>query len=428
MKTILLTGGGTAGHVTPNLALIPSLKAAGYDIRYIGSYNGMERKLIENAGIPYDGISSGKLRRYFDLKNFSDPFRVLKGYGEARKLIKKYKPDVLFSKGGFVAVPVVLAAKHYHVPTIIHESDMTPGLANKLCIPSAKKVCCNFPETLKYLPEDKAVLTGSPIRAELLKGDRLAGLQYTHLSAARPIILVIGGLGKALTLVIFTHKRTDHASARKAFAADKRDTVELCLQLLVVRNTARHDNPEHQANGGRANQKDDAELKVDGKGRDHGARRQEGPADEHAHAQRHGELHLVDVVGNARDERRRAKTVEFGIAQLVDVLVERAANVGAHALRGERRHLLADERKRDADHSHGGEHHAVVDDGTHVVRTDTFIDHLGNHQRRKQVKDHFDQLARRANHHISAKLTTKTPEQLNHKKALPIIISLQSDS
>ena len=193
MKTIILTGGGTAGHVTPNLALVPSLQEEGYDIHYIGSYNGIERKLIENAGIPYDGISSGTLRRYFDRKNFSDPFRVLKGYGEALRLIKKYKPDVVFSKGGFVAVPVVLAAKHYRVPTIIHESDMTPGLANKLCIPSAKKVCCNFPETLKYLPEEKAVLTGSPIRAELLKGDRLAGLQYTHLSATKPIILVIGG-------------------------------------------------------------------------------------------------------------------------------------------------------------------------------------------------------------------------------------------
>lgn len=193
MKTIVLTGGGTAGHVTPNLALLPSLKDAGYDIHYIGSYNGIERKLIENAGIPYDGISSGKLRRYFDVKNFSDPLRVLKGYREALKLIKKYKPDVVFSKGGFVAVPVVLAAKHYKIPTIIHESDMTPGLANKLCIPSAKRVCCNFPETLKYLPEDKAVLTGSPIRSELLKGDRLAGLQYTHLSATKPIVLVIGG-------------------------------------------------------------------------------------------------------------------------------------------------------------------------------------------------------------------------------------------
>lgn len=193
MKKIILTGGGTAGHVTPNLALLPSLKERGYEIHYIGSYNGIERKLIEGAEIPYDGISSGKLRRYFDVKNFSDPFRVIKGYTEARRLIKKYRPDVVFSKGGFVAVPVVLAAKHYKVPTIIHESDMTPGLANKLCIPSAAKVCCNFPETLKYLPEDKSVLSGSPIRKELLEGDRLTGLQYTGLSAAKPIILVIGG-------------------------------------------------------------------------------------------------------------------------------------------------------------------------------------------------------------------------------------------
>ena len=156
MKKIILTGGGTAGHVTPNLALIPSLKEHGYEIRYIGSYQGIERKLIEGAGIPYDGISSGKLRRYFDIKNFSDPFRVVKGYGEARKLIKLHRPDVVFSKGGFVAVPVVLAAKHYKIPVIIHESDMTPGLANKICIPSAAKICCNFPETLGYLPKEKA--------------------------------------------------------------------------------------------------------------------------------------------------------------------------------------------------------------------------------------------------------------------------------
>ena len=193
MKNCILTGVDTAGHVTPNLALLPALQKEGFEIRYIGSYNGIERRLIEEAGIPYDGISSGKLRRYFDVKNFSDPLRVLKGYAESLKLIRKYKPDVLFSKGGFVAVPVVLAAKHYKVPVIIHESDMTPGLANKICIPSAKKVCCNFPETLKYLPEDKAVLTGSPIREELLSGDRLSGLQYAHLSADLPVILVIGG-------------------------------------------------------------------------------------------------------------------------------------------------------------------------------------------------------------------------------------------
>ena len=193
MKTIILTGGGTAGHVTPNLALLPSLKEAGYDIRYIGSYHGIERKLIEAAGIPYDGISSGKLRRYFDLKNFTDPLRVLKGYGEARKLLKKYKPDIIFSKGGFVAVPVVLAAKHYRIPVIIHESDMTPGLANRLCIPVAKKVCCNFPETMQGLPADKAVLTGSPIREELLKGSREAGLALCHFTAAKPVLMVIGG-------------------------------------------------------------------------------------------------------------------------------------------------------------------------------------------------------------------------------------------
>ena len=193
MKRILLTGGGTAGHVTPNIALLPKLRELGYEISYVGSYNGIEKKLIEELQIPYYGISSGKLRRYFDPKNFTDPFKVIKGYGEACRIIKKLSPDVLFSKGGFVSVPVVLAAKRYHVPAIIHESDMTPGLANKLCIPSAKKVCCNFPETIQYLPANKAVLTGSPIRQELLKGDRLYALRFTGLSANKPVILVMGG-------------------------------------------------------------------------------------------------------------------------------------------------------------------------------------------------------------------------------------------
>ena len=193
MKKIVLTGGGTAGHVTPNLALIPVLKEHGYEIQYIGSYHGIEKELIEKEGIPYTGISSGKLRRYFSLKNFSDPFRILKGYSQACHFLKKEKPDVIFSKGGFVSVPVVLAAKHLHIPAIIHESDMTPGLANKLCIPSAKKVCCNFPETMKYLPADKAVLTGSPIRRELLNGSPLAGYQFTGFSSEKPVLLIIGG-------------------------------------------------------------------------------------------------------------------------------------------------------------------------------------------------------------------------------------------
>lgn len=192
-KKVLLTGGGTAGHVTPNIALLPGLRQAGFEIRYVGSYSGMERGLIEKEGIPYYGISTGKFRRYLSLKNLSDPFRVLKGYSEAVKIMKDYKPDVVFSKGGFVSVPVVFAAKKCHVPVIIHESDMTPGLANRLSIPSATKVCCNFPETLEKLPADKAVLSGSPIRKELMEGSRQAGLVFTGLSGQRPILMMMGG-------------------------------------------------------------------------------------------------------------------------------------------------------------------------------------------------------------------------------------------
>ena len=193
MKRIILTGGGTAGHVSPNIALLPRLKELGYDIQYIGSYTGIEKELIEPFGIPYHGISSGKLRRYFSVQNFTDPFRVLKGFREAHKLIRQLKPDVIFSKGGFVSVPVVLAGKRCKVPVIIHESDMTPGLANKIAIPSAAKVCCNFPETLKSLPEGKAVLTGSPIRQELLSGNKIAAMDMCHFTSDKPVILVIGG-------------------------------------------------------------------------------------------------------------------------------------------------------------------------------------------------------------------------------------------
>lgn len=198
MKHIVLTGGGTAGHVTPNIALIPFLKKSGYQISYIGSYEGIEKKLIEELDIPYYGISSGKLRRYFDIKNFTDPFRVLKGFSNAKKHLKDLSPDIIFSKGGFVAVPVVLAAKRLKIPVIIHESDMTPGLANRLCIPSAARICCNFPETLASLPEEKAVLTGTPIRRELLAGNKLNALNFCNFTANKPVIMVIGGsLGSA---------------------------------------------------------------------------------------------------------------------------------------------------------------------------------------------------------------------------------------
>ena len=193
MKKLLLTGGGTAGHVTPNIAMLPLLREQGCDISYIGSYNGIEKKLITEQNVPYYGISTGKLRRYFDLKNLTDPFRVIKGCFEARKLIRTIKPDVVFSKGGFVSVPVVLAAHREHIPVIIHESDMTPGLANKICIPYANKVCCNFPETVAMIPDGKSILTGTPIRAELSQGDRQTGLDLCHFTSNKPVIMVIGG-------------------------------------------------------------------------------------------------------------------------------------------------------------------------------------------------------------------------------------------
>lgn len=193
MKKIVMTGGGTAGHVTPNIALMPSLQKAGYEISYIGSKDGIEKGLIEDQKIPYYGISSGKLRRYHSWKNFSDPFKVMKGFFKARQIMARIKPDVVFSKGGFVSVPVILAAKTKGIPAIIHESDLTPGLANKLAIPAATKVCCNFPETVPYLPAGKAVLTGSPIRQELLHGSRAKGKEFCHFTKDLPVLMIMGG-------------------------------------------------------------------------------------------------------------------------------------------------------------------------------------------------------------------------------------------
>lgn len=200
MKKIVLTGGGTAGHVTPNIALIPKLKENGYEIEYIGSYEGIEKSLISDCNIPYHAIATGKFRRYFDLKNFTDPFRVIKGYFQAKSYIKEIKPDIVFSKGGFVSVPVVKAAARCKVPVIIHESDMTPGLANKLSFSSATKVCCNFPETVDMLPKGKAVLSGSPIREELYTGDKEKAKSFVGFVNDKPVIMVMGGSLGALNV------------------------------------------------------------------------------------------------------------------------------------------------------------------------------------------------------------------------------------
>ncbi|TLS36332.1 undecaprenyldiphospho-muramoylpentapeptide beta-N-acetylglucosaminyltransferase [Pseudalkalibacillus caeni] len=193
MNRIVFTGGGSAGHVTPNLAIIPELTKKNWDVYYIGSKNGIEKKIIEEAGIPYYGISSGKLRRYFDIKNLQDPFRVVKGIGDAYFLIRRLKPDAIFSKGGFVSVPVVIAGWLNRVPVFIHESDYTPGLANKIATKFASKIFVTFEESRKHLPEDKTVYTGSPIRKEILTGKREKGLKFAGFSNDKPVITVMGG-------------------------------------------------------------------------------------------------------------------------------------------------------------------------------------------------------------------------------------------
>lgn len=193
MKKIILTGGGSAGHVTPNLALVPRLKELGYNIQYIGTENGIERKIIEDQKIKYHIISSGKLRRYFDIKNFTDPFKVLKGILQAILIIRKEKPNIVFSKGGFVSVPVVIAAHINKVPVIAHESDITPGLANRLSAPYCTKICVTFPESLKNIKGNNSVLTGTPIRQEILDGSRIIGRRMCGFDNEKPVLLIIGG-------------------------------------------------------------------------------------------------------------------------------------------------------------------------------------------------------------------------------------------
>lgn len=193
MKRIVLTGGGTAGHVTPHLALLPHLLAAGYDVHYIGTENGIERGMMEAMdGVTYHAVKSGKLRRYFDWKNFTDPFRVIHGAFQSARLMGKLKPDVCFSKGGFVSVPVVVGAWLHRVPVLCHESDLTPGLANKICGKFAKKIATTFPECAQALGE-KAVCTGTPMRKALFSGSREKGLALAGFSGQKPVLMMVGG-------------------------------------------------------------------------------------------------------------------------------------------------------------------------------------------------------------------------------------------
>ncbi|MDS9471227.1 undecaprenyldiphospho-muramoylpentapeptide beta-N-acetylglucosaminyltransferase [Sporosarcina pasteurii] len=192
---ILLTGGGTAGHVSVNEALIPVFQERGYEVHYIGSHDGIEKELIGKRfpDVTYHAIQSGKLRRYFSVKNFTDPFRVGVGLLQALSVIRKLKPELIFSKGGFVSVPVALAGQIARIPVVIHESDVTPGLANKLAVPFATHVFTVFEQTLKYLPQNKSTCSGAVIRPELFTGVKELGLKRVGFSGSKSVLIVMGG-------------------------------------------------------------------------------------------------------------------------------------------------------------------------------------------------------------------------------------------
>jgi UDP-N-acetylglucosamine--N-acetylmuramyl-(pentapeptide) pyrophosphoryl-undecaprenol N-acetylglucosamine transferase len=198
MLRVLFTGGGTAGHVTPNIALLEAAIGKNWDVAYVGSNAGIEREMIGGMGIPYHAVESGKLRRYFSWQNFIDPFFILWGMLQSVVLCLRLKPDAVFSKGGFVAVPLVVAAWLLRIPVISHESDVTPGLANRLTYPFCRKICVTFEATLRYLPGGKVNVTGTPVRQSLVAGDAAAGLKFLGFSGEKPVLLVFGGsLGAA---------------------------------------------------------------------------------------------------------------------------------------------------------------------------------------------------------------------------------------
>jgi UDP-N-acetylglucosamine--N-acetylmuramyl-(pentapeptide) pyrophosphoryl-undecaprenol N-acetylglucosamine transferase len=196
---IALTGGGTAGHVMPHLALLPEFKKLNYEVFYIGSA-GIEKSIIAGTGMPFEQIAAGKLRRYFSWENFLDVFRIALGVYQSLKILSGRRPNVIFSKGGFVSVPVAVAGWLLRIPVVSHESDLTPGLANRIIAKFAKKILYTFKETQKYLPADKSQYVGLPIRLELAQGEseagvRLCGFESDWLPSSRLILIMGGSLG-----------------------------------------------------------------------------------------------------------------------------------------------------------------------------------------------------------------------------------------
>jgi UDP-N-acetylglucosamine--N-acetylmuramyl-(pentapeptide) pyrophosphoryl-undecaprenol N-acetylglucosamine transferase len=194
MKKIILTGGGTAGHVMPNIALLPYLREKGYEIHYVGGKNGIEKDILADyPDVTYHGIDTGKLRRYHSTDNIKDVFKVAKANVECKKILRQVKPDVIFSKGGYVALPLVTSSKSMRIPVLTHESDITPGLANRIIARTAEKVLTTFPETAPLIEKSKGLYVGAPIRADLFDGDRERGLSFLGLTGEKPVLAVMGG-------------------------------------------------------------------------------------------------------------------------------------------------------------------------------------------------------------------------------------------
>jgi UDP-N-acetylglucosamine--N-acetylmuramyl-(pentapeptide) pyrophosphoryl-undecaprenol N-acetylglucosamine transferase len=191
-QRIILTGGGTAGHVMPHLAILSELLASNFEPHYIGS-GGIEKNLCSQAKIPFYRISTGKLRRYMSLENLFDFFRIFVGMIQSILILCRLRPAVVFSKGGFVAVPVTISAWLLRIPVVTHESDYSPGLANKIIARFAKKILYTFPETGSYLPSTKALHVGTPVREELLSGLTERGRSFCGFTRGLPILLVMGG-------------------------------------------------------------------------------------------------------------------------------------------------------------------------------------------------------------------------------------------
>jgi UDP-N-acetylglucosamine--N-acetylmuramyl-(pentapeptide) pyrophosphoryl-undecaprenol N-acetylglucosamine transferase len=193
---IVLTGGGTGGHLFPLIAVAKELeKELGQDVEflYLGTGEKLEKLTMDAAGIKTKHILAGKKRRYFSFKNFIDVFKIPLGFIQSLWILLWYMPDVIFAKGGYAPVPVVIAGWFYRIPILIHESDAVPGMANKILSKFSDRVAVSYPGAERYFPQSKTALTGNPIRQEIKEGDANNLRKRFGFTESKPIIFVIGG-------------------------------------------------------------------------------------------------------------------------------------------------------------------------------------------------------------------------------------------